>query len=95
MKAKHKERYDKCHKNIEFNIGDLVKRKVPGNHPSKNKITARNEGPEGLEILEKKSPLIYKIGKLDNGEIINSTQAHISQLQPFINRAQINKGGVI
>jgi hypothetical protein len=92
MKAKHKERYDKCHKNIEFNIGDLVKRKVPENHPSKNKITARNEGP--FEILEKKSPLTYIIGKLDNEKIINSTQAHISQLQPFINRVQINNGGV-
>ncbi len=90
MKAKHKERYDKFHKNIEFNIGDLVKKKFPENRPSLNKITVRNEG--AFEILEKKSPLKYMIGKLDNEEMINSTQAHILQLQPFINRVQINNG---
>jgi hypothetical protein len=92
MKAKRKEKYDKFHKNIEFNVEDLVKRKVWENHSSKNKITVRNEGP--FEILENKSPLTYIIGKLDNVEMINSTQAHILQLQPFINRVQINNGGM-
>ncbi len=60
LKMKHKERYDKTYIYLEFKVGDLVKRKVPENHPSKNIITTRNEGP--FEVLEKKSALTYIFG---------------------------------
>jgi hypothetical protein len=72
FKIKKKAEYDKHHIPINFNIGDLVRRRIPLNHPSNTKLSPKLEGP--FKIIEKTSEVNYRIqnlGKPEHKELVD------------------------
>jgi hypothetical protein len=59
FKKKKKSKYDKTHKHIDLEIGSLVKRRIPSNHPTNNKLTPAYTGP--YRVVSKQSDHNYEI----------------------------------
>ena len=74
-----KTEFDSKHKDILFQIGDLVKKRIPANHPDKVKLSPKFTGPYKV-IKRLPNDLTYQIQNLKNDEII---QAHVNQLESY------------
>lgn len=85
---KRKEIHDEKHSDLQFEVGDLVTRKIALNHPSLIKTSRRREGP--LTITRKLSPVTYDVKNTETG---HTSRTHVSQLQPFVARQQIQQPG--
>lgn len=85
-KMKLKQRYDKKHKHIIFKPGDLVKKHIPSNLPSRNKFTPAFEGP--FTVVSQDSELNYTISL--SGQLY---KAHLNQLEPYYSRTSSSDGG--
>ncbi len=82
FKAKKKEAYDRSHKQLNLNIGDLVKRRIPSNHPNNNKLTPKFDAI--YKVVSQLSPVNYEIIKQDSNS--SSFNIHVSQLEPYYQR---------
>jgi hypothetical protein len=82
FKKKKKSKYDKTHKHIDLEIGSLVKRRIPSNHPTNNKLTPAYTGP--YRVVSKQSDHNYEIKDSENAA--NSIKVHVSQLEPYFPR---------
>jgi transposase InsO family protein len=80
---KRKEIHDSKDPSIEFEVGDLVTRKIASNHPSLNKTSRRRDGP--LIIINKLSPVTYDVSDSLSG---TPSRVHVSQLKRFIARQE-------
>ena len=89
-KAKSKELYDTKHQAVEFEVNQLVYRLIPQNHPSRNKLTDKRDGP--YPVLRKISNLNYEIVK-DGVSSSNPSIVHVSQLSAFPLRTQPPQDG--
>jgi hypothetical protein len=82
FKIKKKAEYDKHHIPINFNIGDLIRRRIPPNHPSNTKLSPKFEGP--FKIIEKTLEVNYRIqnlGKKEHNELV-----HVNKLESYHTR---------
>ena len=82
MKFNRKEKHDNKHQPSNFDVGDLVLRRLPANHPSKQKLSPAFTGP--YIIRNKNGPESFTIGPEDDP--LTSSKAHSSQLIPFNQR---------
>ena len=89
FKDKRKLIHDQRHLSSDFVPGDLVLRRLPGNHPSKNKLSAGNTGP--YVVRRKVGPETYRISPEDDGSTIFT--AHASQLVRFLHRLGTHDAG--
>jgi hypothetical protein len=67
---------------MSFEIGNIVRKRIPPNHPSNTKLSPKFEGP--LKILEKTSEVNYKIEKLDNP--VFTELVHVNKLEFYHSR---------
>ena len=81
---KRKARHDEKHPEANFEVGDMVLRQIPGNHPDLTKLSPRWQGPFYIvaEIIEKTT---YEIVDAEDigGEPI---RAHVAQLKRYFQR---------
>ena len=77
-KERSKHIYDKIHPKVNLNIGDLVKKRIPKNHPERHKLSPRYEGP--FRVISKESEVNYKIQHVKNSAPVLT---HVCQLEPF------------
>ncbi len=82
FKAKKKEAYDRSHKQLNLNIGGLVKRRIPSNHPNNNKLTPKFDAI--YKVVSQLSPVNYEITEQNNNS--SSFNIHVSQLEPYYQR---------
>ena len=88
-KAKRKQAHDIRHISSNFLEGDLVLRKLPDNHPSRNKLSPANTGP--YVVRRQVGPETYRISPESDGSSIYT--AHASQLIRFHPRVETNSAG--
>ena len=62
-KQTRKRKHDESHRHSDFYEGDLVLRRLPDNHPSRNKLSPANTGP--YVIRRKTGPETYEISPED------------------------------
>ena len=98
FKAKKKVEYDHKHKAYEFSIGDLVKRRVPHNHPELKKLSPRFDAP--FKVVTITGPVTAHIQRIQpsNGlpalkPIADPILVHIGQLEPHFHRISSSEGG--
>lgn len=82
FKLKMKEKYDNKHQEHPFNVNDLVKKIVPYNHPTANKLSPIFTGPYKIVSFTSPSTVILS----DPDDPTFATKAHIKQLQPYVLR---------
>jgi transposase InsO family protein len=82
FKAKKKEVYDRSHKPLNLKPGDLVKRRIPSNHPNNTKLTPKFDAV--YKVVSQLSPVNYEIIK--QGDNPASFNIHVSQLEPYYQR---------
>jgi hypothetical protein len=82
FKRKKKELFDSKHKPLVLKVGDLVKKRIPTNHPMNNKLTPRFEGP--FEVVSQESEVNFRIVRVATHAPI--TLAHASQLEVYHKR---------
>ena len=87
--CKRADQFDAKHKNVKFNVDDLVIKKLPMNHPTRHKLAVRNEGP--FKVVKKINDWSYELQRL--GETKKIQRAHISQLLPFFTRDALPSSG--
>ena len=91
FKSQRKQTHDERHPSSELLIGELVLRRLPDNHPSKQKLSPAHTGP--FVIRQKTGPESYRISPEKDGSIIYA--AHASQLTRFLPRlGSLDAGGV-
>jgi len=78
LQLKHKAAHDAKHPPATFNLGDVVLKQVPYNHPDQNKFTPRWTGPYFITGIV--GPVTYDIAESLNGVPF---RAHASQLKRF------------
>ena len=83
FKQMKKRVYDRTHKPIQFQVKDLVKRRIPPNHPENNKMTPKYQGP--FEIVKQLSDVNYIISLLDNPAY--TMNIHVCNLEPYFTRS--------
>ena len=72
--------YDKKHRDVEFNVGDLVSLRVPQTQTGlSKKLLCHRRGP--YKIIEKHSPLNYSIQEIENPDIVE--RVHIRRLNKW------------
>jgi len=76
-----KQNYDIKHPSLTLKIGDLVKRRIPINLPTNNKLTPKYEGP--FKVTKIHNNLNLEILNIDKNYFLN---VHISQIEPFYTR---------
>ena len=97
LKVKTKRVYDKNHKPLALRTGDLVRRRVPSNHPNLKKLSPRFEAP--FVVLSSEGPvnaIVRRLKLLPNGSlepIGDSIHVHISQVEPYYFRTAAQDGG--
>jgi transposase InsO family protein len=79
FKAQIKTQYDARHPTIQLNPGDLVKKRVPSNHPDLDKFTPTYDGP--FRVISQESPVNFKIQATSGSLRILDT--HVYQLEPY------------
>lgn len=84
---KRKAKHDLIHPSLEFQLNDLVLKRIAENNPIVNKLTPKYEGP--FRISTKLSAVTYDLTD-SSGRI---SRAHISQLRPFTTRCEIPTSG--
>jgi transposase InsO family protein len=82
FKARKKEAYDRSHKPLNLKPGDLVKRRIPSNHPNNTKLTPKFDAV--YKVVSQLSPVNYEIIK--QGDNPASFNIHVSQLEPYYQR---------
>ena len=76
----NKQNYDEKHRDVEFNVGDLVSLHTPHTEIGlSKKLLAQKTGP--YRIIEKHSKINYTIQDVDNPDIIE--RVHIRRLQKW------------
>ena len=97
FKANKKLEFDRKHGPLNLNIGDLVKRRIPANHPNLQKLSPRYEAP--LEVLSLEGPVNVIVQRLKLGtdgsltHLSEPIRVHIAQLEPYFYRTQSSEGG--
>ncbi|RWS18748.1 Retrovirus-related Pol polyprotein from transposon-like protein [Leptotrombidium deliense] len=81
FKQKKKLDFDKHRRTFRSSIGSLVKRRIPSNHPSKNKLSPTFDGP--FRIIQQTSPVNFIVKDETSG---NELKVHVSQLEPYFER---------
>ena len=90
FKQRKKEAYDRDHKPLPLNVGDLVKHRIPSNRPDVKKLTPKYEGP--YTVVELRGPVDAMI-RLRNSNVTPSL-VHVSQLEPyFLRDGSLSNGG--
>ena len=79
FKQKKKETYDKTHRPLALQIGDLVKRRIPANRPDVKKLSPKYEGP--FKVIALRGPVNSMIAVPDETHA-NAFPIHVSQLEP-------------
>ena len=83
FKQSKKQHYDTKHKPINLCVGDLVKRRIPSNHPDLKKLSQRYDAP--FEVISLPSPVNAWIKRMDRTD---ETLVHVGQLEPYFLRDQ-------
>ena len=97
LKAQTKRVYDTNHKLLVLRNGDLVRRRVPSNHPNLKKLSPRFEAP--FVVMSSEGPvnaLVRRLKRLANGllePIGDSILIHTSQVEPYFHRTTAQDGG--
>ena len=97
LKALRKRVYDLSHNPLILSTGDLVRRRVPSNHPNLKKLSPRFEAP--FVVMSSEGPvnaIIRRLKRLPNGSlepIGDSIRVHISQIEPYYYRTASQDGG--
>ena len=92
---RRKSNFDKTHSNVSFEVGQLVIRRIPDNHPELKKLDARNLGP--FQIVEKVGPVTYKYARFEGDP--KPQLIHVSQLRQWrseknsLGNSLFSKGG--
>ena len=77
--VKQKVQYDKHHRDVSYNIGDMVLIKNSGIRPASSKLLPRYTGP--YKIISQVNPVTYRI-LLDSSNRCDTF--HVSKFKPFI-----------
>ena len=97
FKANKKVEYDRKHEPLDLSIGDLVKRRIPRNHPNLQKLSPRYEAP--LEVVSIEGPvnvIVQRLKLKTTGSLTPFSEpirVHISQLEPYFFRTRSSEGG--
>lgn len=79
------EQYNRNRQPSCYRPGDLVRYRVPANHPARHKLTPAFVAPCRIETVT--GPETYTIAELDkNNEIVRKFKAHSSHLRPYFER---------
>ncbi|RWR98583.1 putative reverse transcriptase-like protein, partial [Dinothrombium tinctorium] len=78
FKERKRIEFDKSRKSIVSKPGTLVKRKIPKNLTTRNKLSPSFDGP--YEILKQTSPVNFRLKKLQTGQ---EEIAHACHLEPY------------
>jgi len=87
LKQLNKERFDETREFINFNIGDLVLRKIASNRPDLKKLSPRYDGP--FQIISQVTSNSYRIKDPVNENISN---VHVSQLKRYFEKSNFQHG---
>jgi transposase InsO family protein len=85
FKAKKKAVFDRLHKPLNLIPGDLVKRRIPSNHPNNTKLSPKFDAI--YKVVSKTSPVNYEIVK--TGGNSSKFNIHVSQLEPYFKRVSV------
>ena len=95
FKAKKKSEFDLKHKPFDLKIGDIVKRRVPLNHPDLKKLSPRFDAP--FKVVSIIGPVNVAIARLDpnltSTDSYQSIVVHVSQLDRYFVRGPPSDGG--
>jgi hypothetical protein len=81
FKAKKKAVFDGSHKPLDLIPGDMVKRRIPSNHPNNTKLSPI------FKVVSKTSPVNYEIVKTDGNS--SKFNIHVSLLEPYFKRVSV------
>lgn len=84
FKEKTKAIFDRIHKPLFLKPGDLVKKRIPSNHPSNTKLTPKYDAV--FKVVSQVSPVNYEIIKLDDDS--SKFNIHVCQLEPYFQRLE-------
>ena len=96
FKLKKKKEFDLKHKSLVLSNGDLVKRRIPANHPKLQKLSPRFEAP--FKVLSTEGPVNAVIQRLKaqlNGSLVSIAdpiRIHVCQLEPYFYRTRLSEG---